>query len=70
MQSSIRLERFVERFEFLRDPGITNRQRGEFEIDAEARQSRPVFAERMYQQLCWVVTDARKTSETCDEYTQ
>jgi hypothetical protein len=39
MQNCIGLERFVERFEFLRDPGITNRQRGEFEIDAEACQS-------------------------------
>lgn len=63
MQSSIRLERFVERFEFLRDPRHN-------EPAAWRVRDRPVFAERMYQQLCWVVTDARKTSETCDENTQ
>ena len=70
MQSSIRLERFVERFEFLRDPGITNRQRGEFEFDAEACQSHPVPAERMDQQLCWVVARAGKFTETCNENAQ
>jgi len=70
MQNCIGLERFVERFEFLRDPGITNRQRGEFEIDAEARQSRSMSAKRMDEHHRCIGADARKFPETCDENAQ
>jgi len=54
----------------LRDPGISNRQRGEFELDAEACQSRPVFAERMDEHCRWIGVDAGKFIETCDENAQ
>ena len=47
MQNGIGLERFVERFKFLLDPGIFDGKHGAFECDAKACQSRPVIAERM-----------------------
>lgn len=70
MQNCIGLEPFVELFEFSRDPVITNRQRGEFEIDAEACQSRPVPAERMDEHRRWIGADAGKFTETCNEHAQ
>jgi hypothetical protein len=70
MQNCIWLERFVELFEFSRDPGIVDWQHGAFEFDAEVRQSRLMFAQCTDQQRRWVVTGARKSSQTGDENAQ
>jgi hypothetical protein len=70
MQNGIGLERLVECFEVSHDPGIIDGKHGEFEGDAEARQSRPVFAKRNDEQRCGVVMDPRKAPEAGDENAQ